>query len=106
MARVVHEAAAAVAVASASAPKPTYNLNGPRTFETRPPAPRGPFQILLGNMNLQPLSVGLFRFNGLYATEPQLIQAASVMTMVIPLLIFFFAQRFFMQGVVVTGVDK
>jgi multiple sugar transport system permease protein len=66
----------------------------------------GPLIYLAGQDHLQPLSVGLFRFNGLYATEPQLIQAASVMTMIIPLLIFFFAQRFFMQGVVVTGVDK
>lgn len=66
----------------------------------------GPLIYLAGNMNLQPLSVGLFRFNGLYSTEPQLIQAASIMTMIIPLLIFFFAQRYFMQGVVITGVDK
>ena len=66
----------------------------------------GPLIYLAGNDDLQPLSVGLFRFNGLYSTEPQLIQSASIMTMIIPLLIFFFAQRFFMQGVVVTGVDK
>jgi multiple sugar transport system permease protein len=66
----------------------------------------GPLIYLAGQDDLQPLSVGLFRFNGLYATEPQLIQAASIMTMILPLLIFFFAQRFFMQGVVVTGVDK
>lgn len=66
----------------------------------------GPLIYLAGSQDLLPLSVGLFRFNGLYSSEPQLIQAASIMTMVIPLLIFFFAQRFFMQGVVVTGVDK
>jgi len=28
------------------------------------------------------------------------------MSLAIPVLIFFFAQRFFMQGVVVTGVEK
>ena len=66
----------------------------------------GPLIYLAGNQNLQPISVGLFRFNGLYSSEPQLIQAASIMTMLLPLLIFFFAQRFFMQGVVITGVDK
>ena len=65
----------------------------------------GPLVYLAGSRELQPLAVGLFRFNGLYASEPQYIQAASVMTMIIPLLIFFFAQRFFMQGVVLTG-DK
>ncbi len=65
----------------------------------------GPLIYLAGSTDLQPIAVGLFRFNGLYSSEPQLIQAASVLTMIIPLLIFFFAQRFFMQGVVLTG-DK
>jgi multiple sugar transport system permease protein len=66
----------------------------------------GPLIYLAGSQDLLPISVGLFRFNGLYSSEPQLIQAASIMTMLIPLTIFFFAQRFFMQGVVITGVDK
>ena len=65
----------------------------------------GPLIYLAGSTELQPIAVGLFRFNGLYSSEPQYIQAASVLTMIIPLLIFFFAQRFFMQGVVLTG-DK
>ncbi|MFU8888850.1 MAG: carbohydrate ABC transporter permease [Trueperaceae bacterium] len=66
----------------------------------------GPLIYLAGSQDLLPISVGLFRFNGLYSSEPQLIQAASIMTMLIPLTIFFFAQRFFLQGVVITGVDK
>lgn len=66
----------------------------------------GPLIYLAGNADWLPIVVGLSNFNGLYSQEPQLIQAASIMTMVIPLTIFFFAQRFFMQGVVVTGVDK
>ncbi len=66
----------------------------------------GPLIYLAGSQDLLPISVGLFRFNGLYSSEPQLIQAASIMTMIIPLMIFFFAQRFFLQGVVITGVDK
>ena len=61
---------------------------------------------LSGSPDIQPIAIGLFRFNGLYSSEPQLIQAASILTMVLPLMIFFFAQRFFMQGVVITGVDK
>ncbi len=65
----------------------------------------GPPIYLAGSTELQPIAVGLFRFNGLYSSEPQYIQAASVLTMIIPLLIFFFAQRFFIQGVVLTG-DK
>ncbi len=66
----------------------------------------GPLVYLSGNESANPLSLGLFRFNGLYSSENQLVQAASIMTMVLPLTIFFFAQRFFIQGVVATGVDK
>jgi multiple sugar transport system permease protein len=66
----------------------------------------GPLVYLAGNDSVNPLSLGLFRFNGLYSSENQLVQAASVMTMILPLTIFFFAQRFFIQGVVATGVDK
>ncbi len=66
----------------------------------------GPLIYLAGNIDAQPVSVGLQRFNGLYSAEPQLIQAASILTMLIPLLMFFFAQRYFMQGIVVTGVEK
>lgn len=66
----------------------------------------GPLIYLAGNLEAQPISTGLQRFNGLYSAEPQLIQAASILTMIIPLLMFFFAQRYFMQGVVVTGVEK
>jgi multiple sugar transport system permease protein len=65
----------------------------------------GPLIYLAGSADINPIAVGLFRFNGLYSSEPQLIQAASILTMIIPLLIFFFAQRFFMQGIVLTG-DK
>lgn len=66
----------------------------------------GPLIYLAGNMDAQPISIGLHRFNGLYSAEPQLIQAASILTMLIPLILFFFAQRYFMQGIVVTGVEK
>jgi multiple sugar transport system permease protein len=50
--------------------------------------------------------VALPTFNGLYNTEPQLIQAASLMAMLLPLILFVVAQRFFVQGIVITGVDK
>jgi multiple sugar transport system permease protein len=66
----------------------------------------GPLIYLAGNANANPISVGLTQFNGLYNSETQLILAAAVITMILPLLIFFFAQRIFIQGIVVTGVDK
>jgi multiple sugar transport system permease protein len=66
----------------------------------------GPLIYLAGNKDKFPISVGLTFFNGLYSSEPQLILAASIITMSLPLVIFFFAQRVFMQGIVITGVDK
>lgn len=66
----------------------------------------GPLIYLSGNRDAQPISIGLAEFNGLYSSEPQLILAAAVITMIIPLGIFFLAQRVFVQGIVITGVDK
>lgn len=66
----------------------------------------GPLIYLAGNRQAQPISIGLAEFNGLYSSEPQLIMAAAIITMLIPLTLFFFAQRIFVQGIVVTGVDK
>lgn len=66
----------------------------------------GPLIYLAGNRAAQPISVGLQEFNGLYNSEPQLILAASIITMILPLAIFFMAQRVFIQGIVITGVDK
>lgn len=65
-----------------------------------------PMIYLLGKPDLQPIAVGIQRFNFIYDQQPHLIQATSLLALVVPVLIFFFAQRFFMRGVVVTGVDK
>ena len=65
-----------------------------------------PLLYLAGKRDLQPLSVGIQQYNELYSTQPTLIQAAAIMTMAVPVVIFFLAQRFYMQGVVATGVEK
>jgi len=65
-----------------------------------------PLIYLQGNIDLQPLSVGIAVFNALYSQKPTLIQAAAVMSIIVPVAIFFFAQRAFMRGVVITGVEK
>ena len=65
-----------------------------------------PLVYLASKPELWPLSVGLQRFNALYGRQPNLIQAGALITLVLPVLIFFFAQRIFMQGIVFTGVDK
>lgn len=66
----------------------------------------GPLIYLAGSRDLRPITVGLTEFNGLYRTEPQLILAAATISMILPLTIFFIAQRVFIQGIVITGVDK
>lgn len=63
----------------------------------------GPLIYLAGARDKVPISVGLTFFNGIYGSQPQLIQAASIMTIVIPLILFFVAQRYFIQGIVITG---
>jgi multiple sugar transport system permease protein len=65
-----------------------------------------PLLYLSTNTQLQPISVALTRFNGLFAQRPWVIQAGALMTLIIPLLIFVAAQKFFVQGIVITGVEK
>jgi multiple sugar transport system permease protein len=65
-----------------------------------------PLIYLAGNRKQLPITVGLTEFNGLYRGDPQLVLAASIISMILPLTIFFLAQRVFIQGIVITGVDK
>lgn len=66
----------------------------------------GPLIYLAGSREANPISVGLTEFNGIYRSDPQLVLAASIISMILPLTIFFLAQRVFIQGIVITGVDK
>jgi len=65
-----------------------------------------PLIYLVGHPEKFPITIGLTAFNNLYSGQTNLIQAASLISAVIPVIIFFFAQRIFMQGVVITGVEK
>ena len=65
-----------------------------------------PLVYLQSTPDLQPLSVGLGRFNSLYSGEPTVIQAAAILAMALPVVVFFVAQRAFMRGVVFGGVEK
>jgi len=66
----------------------------------------GPLIYLAGNPDKYPITVGLTSFNTLYSQFTNLIQAASLISAVIPILVFFFSQRVFMQGITFTGVEK
>lgn len=62
---------------------------------------------LIGREDLWPISVGMSSyFTGQFVTLPHLIQATAIMALALPLLLFQVAQRVFVQGVVVTGIDK
>jgi multiple sugar transport system permease protein len=65
-----------------------------------------PLIYLSTQVNLQPVSVALARFNGMYVQRQELIQAGALVTLIPPLILFIAAQRFFVQGIVITGVEK
>jgi multiple sugar transport system permease protein len=65
-----------------------------------------PLLYLSSKPDLQPIATGLAQFNSIYSEQVELVQAATLMTIVIPMIIFFMAQRFFMRGIVITGVEK
>ena len=64
--------------------------------------------IYLSTMNKYTVAIGLHFFRSIAspAARPlwNLTMAASVVAMVPPLLLFFFAQRYYIQGIVVSGI--
>lgn len=65
-----------------------------------------PLVYLVGHEELWPISVGMSYFTAQYSQLPHLIQATALMALALPVIVFFLAQRVFVQGVVVTGVEK
>jgi ABC-type glycerol-3-phosphate transport system permease component len=60
--------------------------------------------IYLSERSQYPLSLGLFTFRAQRTTEWSLMMAASLMTTLPLVVIFFFTQRYFLQGVTLTGM--
>ena len=65
-----------------------------------------PLLYLSAKPELQTLPIAIQKYNALFVTQPNLIQASALLTMIVPVVVFFLAQRAFMRGVVVTGVEK
>jgi raffinose/stachyose/melibiose transport system permease protein len=65
-----------------------------------------PLLYLSSKPELQPIATGLAQFNSIYSERVELVQAATLMTIIVPMLLFFACQRFFMRGIVITGVEK
>jgi multiple sugar transport system permease protein len=66
----------------------------------------GPLIYLAGQPGRFPISVGLTKFFNMYIRQNSLVQAAALISTAIPVCIFIFAQKYLMQGIVVTGVEK
>lgn len=62
--------------------------------------------IYLHRTDMYPLALGLqlFRTYGEYSTRWDYIMAGSVLMAIPPLVVFFFSQRYFVEGVTVTGL--
>jgi len=67
-----------------------------------------PLVYLSGHPELATMTVGLQAFSAVYAGSGSgfLTQAAALLALIVPVGIFFFAQRVFMRGVVISGVEK
>ena len=60
--------------------------------------------IYLNSIEKYPLSLGLANFTAMYTATPwHLLMAASLMAVLPPLLLFFFFQKYFIQGIVISG---
>lgn len=60
--------------------------------------------IYLGNPDLRTLALGLYAFQGEHSIDLHLLMAAATVVMLPLLLLFAVAQRYFIQGVVISGV--
>lgn len=60
--------------------------------------------IIINSVDKLVLSVGLSHFQDLYYTEWTLLMAASMMAMAPVLLVYVLAQRYFVQGIALTGI--
>lgn len=67
----------------------------------------GPLIYLSSTPDLQTVALGLARFSGArIAQDPGLIQAGTLMTLIVPVVLFLLFQRAFVRGIVITGVEK
>jgi multiple sugar transport system permease protein len=60
--------------------------------------------IYLSDQRLYPLSLGLYAFNVQAGSNLGMMMAGSLLMTVPVIVIFFFAQKYFIQGVTLTGI--
>ena len=57
------------------------------------------------NPDLMPVSFGVQNYQSLIPIQ-NVIEASAVAVLVVPVIVLFLAQRYFMQGLVITGTEK
>jgi multiple sugar transport system permease protein len=62
--------------------------------------------VYLSERNQYPLSLGLFVFKARRTTEWNLMMAASIITTLPLIVVFFFTQRYFLKGISLTGIKR
>ena len=60
--------------------------------------------IYLSNQQKYTLSLGIYEYRSQYGAEWQLLMAASVLITLPVILLFFFMQKTFVQGIALTGI--
>jgi multiple sugar transport system permease protein len=60
--------------------------------------------IYLSNQNLYTLSLGIYQYRSQYGAQWELLMAASVLITMPIILLFFFLQKTFVQGIALTGI--
>lgn len=60
--------------------------------------------IVINDMSKRTLPIGLETFKTMYSTDVTLLMAGSVMAMLPVILVFLFNQRFFIEGIKLTGI--
>ncbi|MEQ8439907.1 MAG: carbohydrate ABC transporter permease [Ilumatobacter fluminis] len=65
-----------------------------------------PLLYLAARPDLQPISIGLYQFLGLYDANIPLIQAGALLGMLVPILVFLGLQKIFLKGIDLSGSVK
>lgn len=66
----------------------------------------GPLLYLVEDPNLWTLGIGLTQFEGIHHVDRNLLMTASAIFMMPIIILFFFSQRVFIEGVTLTGVKE
>lgn len=60
--------------------------------------------IIINETRMKTVTLGLSIFQGLYFTEWHLVMAATIIAISIPLILYIFLQKYFVKGIVLTGL--